>query len=109
MDSPQIENFRDRASRSLMLAKLDPTVQTCRDMDRLYRIGFGEDLPLTNVDHIRMIEKGISYGVFNKSNEMIAFRSFLFDWIDSNPLDKPFFQAHENYYYSTLSKDEKWD
>ena len=69
-------------------------------MERLYRIGFGEDLPLLNVDHIRIIENGASYGVFNNLKEMIAFRSFIFDWRYSNPLDKPFFHAHENYYYS---------
>ena len=69
-------------------------------MDRLYRVGFGESLPLLHVDHIRIIENGVSYGVFNNLKEMIAFRSFLFDWRYSNPLDKPFFHAHENYYYS---------
>ncbi len=100
MDFSPIENFRDSTGRTFMVAKLAPTLKTCRDMERLYRIGFGEDLPLLIVDHIRIIENGASYGVFNNLKEMIAFRSFLFDWRCSNPLDKPFFHAHENYYYS---------
>ncbi len=100
MDFSPIENFSDNAGRSYLLAKLAPTSQTCLDMDRLYRVGFGEVLPLLHVDHIRMIEKGVSFGVFTMSNEMVAFRSFLFDWKESNPLDKPFFQAHESYFYS---------
>ena len=100
MDISPIENFRDSTGKSFLIAKLAPTLQTCRDMDRLYRIGFGENLPLLHVDHIRIIEKGVSFGIFNNSKEMIAYRSFVFDWRESNPLDKPFFQAHENYYYS---------
>ena len=100
MDFYPVENFSDNAGRFYLLAKLAPTTQTCRDMDRLYRVGFGDDLPLLHVDHIRMIENGVSYGVFNKSKEMIAFRAFLFDWRYSNPIDKPFFKDHENYFYS---------
>ena len=100
MDISPIENFRDSTGKSFLIAKLAPTLQTCRDMDRLYRIGFGENLPLLHVDHIRIIEKGVSFGIFNNSKEMIAYRSFVFDWRESNPIDKPFFQAHENYYYS---------
>ena len=102
MDFSPIENFSDSTGRTFIVAKLAPTLKTCRDMDRLYRVGFGEALPLLLVDHIRIIENGVSYGVFNNSKEMIAFRSFLFDWRYSNPLDKPFFHAHENYYYSNL-------
>ena len=67
MDYTPIENFRDNAGRSFFLAKLGPTLQTCRDMDRLYKIGFGEDLIFSSADHIRMIENGTSYGVFNDS------------------------------------------
>ena len=100
MDFSPIENFSDSTGRTFIVAKLAPTLKTCRDMDRLYRVGFGEALPLLLVDHIRIIENGVSYGVFNNSKEMIAFRSFLFDWRYSNPLDKPFFHAHEDYYYS---------
>ncbi len=100
MDFTPKESFHDSDGRFFLLAKLAPTSKICRDMDRLYKIGFGEKLPLLYVDHIRMIEKGVSFGVFNELNEMIAFRSFLFDWKQSNPLDKPFFQAHENYFYS---------
>ena len=68
-----IENFSDNARRHYLLAKLAPTVQTCRDMDRLYRVGFGESLPLLHVDHIRIIENGVSYGVYNNLKEMIAY------------------------------------
>ncbi len=100
MDFSPIENFRDSTGKTFLVAKLAPTLKTCREMARLYRIGFGDDLPLLHVDHIRIIENGASYGVFNNLKEMIAFRSFLFDWRYSNPLDKPFFHAHENYYYS---------
>ena len=97
MDFSPIENFRDSTGRTFMVAKLSPTLKTCRYMDRLYRVGFGEALPLLHADHIRIIENGVSYGVFNNLKEMIAFRSFLFDWRYSNPLDKPFFHAHEDY------------
>ncbi len=100
MDFIPKENFLDSYGRSFLLAKLAPTSRICREMDRLYKIGFGVELPLLHVDHIRMIEKGESFGVFSKSNEMVAFRSFLFDWKESNPLDKPLFQAHESYFYS---------
>ena len=100
MDFSPIENFYDSTGRFFLVAKLCPTLQTCLDMDRLYRVGFGEDLPLLHIDHIRILENGTSFGIFNDSKEMIAFRSFLFDWRYSNPLDKPFFKGHENYFYS---------
>ncbi len=76
-----------------------PTPASLIAIDHLYRIGFGDHLPLTRADHVQMMERGVVFGVLNEKGEPVAMRAIVFDWYDSIPLDPPYFEGHKDYAY----------
>lgn len=90
-----LEYFESDDQESLKLVSLYPTKWSLKELDKIYKIGFGDHLPMTPADHIQILEHGTVLGVVNSDNRLIAKRAMVHDWSYSLPIDTPFFSEQE--------------
>lgn len=73
-----------------------------QELDDIYRVGFGDHLPITQEEHRAMASHGDTIGIREKSSgKLVAVRAMVYQKDQSNPIDKHI-QSHHAYQNHTV-------
>lgn len=91
--------LNSHGSGPLALIKLNAEQQSLKNMDRLYRHGFGSDFPFPIEMHRRIVERGVVIGAIDEAGELVGMWGMFLDYKDGHPVDPPVIPGHEQAAY----------